>query len=74
MLFEKYGVIQHDFDKDFLFHTSVIVIHNEEQIGKAFDAVKGINIPKVLRAEKFIIGSSAEGKPGTYSVIEEIEL
>lgn len=74
MLFEKYGVIQHDFDKDFLFHTSVIVIHNEEQIGKAFDAIRDINIPEILRAERFIIGSSTEGRAGTYSVIEEIEL
>lgn len=74
MLFEKYSVIQHEFDKDFLFHTSVLVIDDEEQSGKAFDAIRETNIPKILRAEKFIIGSSAEGRPGTYSVIEEIEL
>ncbi len=51
MLFEKYGVIQHDFDKDFRFHTSVLMIYNEEQIIKAFDAIKDTNIP-----ERFIIG------------------
>ena len=74
MLFEKYGVTQHDFDKDFRFHTSVLVIHNEDQITKAFDAMKDINIPEILRAERFIIGSSVEGRAGTYSVIEEIKL
>lgn len=74
MLFEKYGVVQHEFDKDFKFHTSVLMINNEEQITKAFDAIKDTNIPEILRAEKFIIGSSVEGRAGTYSVIEEIEL
>ncbi len=74
MLFEKYGVIQHDFDKDFKFHTSVLMINNEEQIAKAFETIKDTNIPETLRAERFVIGSSAEGLAGTYSVIEEIEL
>lgn len=74
MLFEKYGVVQHDFDKDFRFHTSILMINNEEQISKAFDTIKGTNIPKILRAKKFIIGSSIEGQAGTYSVNEEIEL
>lgn len=74
MLFEKYGVIQHEFDKDFLFHTSVFMIQSEEQIGKAFAAVRDAHIPEMLRAERFVIGSSAEGRPGTYRVIEEIEL
>lgn len=74
MLFEKYGVIQHDYDKDFRFHTSVLMLNNEEQIAKAFDAIKDTNLPKILRAERFIIGSSKLGQAGTYSVIEEIEL
>lgn len=71
-LFEKYGVIPHDFDKDFIFHTSIIAIRDKERIDKAFDALKDVNIPKTLRAERFIIGSSVDGLPGTYSVIEEI--
>ena len=74
MLYEKYGVLQHDFDKDFRFHTSVLILNTKEQISKAFDAMKDTNIPEILRAERFIIGSSVEGEVGTYSVIEEIEL
>lgn len=74
MLFEKYGVVQHDFDKDFQFHTSVLALNNEVDTLKAYDAIKDNDIPKTLRAERFIIGSSVEGLAGTYSVIEEIEL
>ena len=74
MMLKKYGVVQHDFDKDFQFHTSVLALKNEEEIAKAFDTIKDTDIPKILKAERFIIGSSAEGLAGTYSVIEEIEL
>ncbi len=73
MLLEKYGVVQHDFDKDFKFHTSVLALNNEE-IAKAFDTIKYTDIPKTLRAERFVIGLSVEGLAGTYNVIEEIEL
>ena len=74
MLFEKYGVVQHDFDKDFKFHTSVLALNDEVDLLKAYDAIKDTEIPKTLRAERFIIGSSVEGLAGTYSVIEEVEL
>lgn len=74
MMFEKYGVVQHDFDKDFQFHTSVLALNNKVDTLKAYDAIKDNDIPKTLRAERFIIGSSVEGLAGTYSVIEEVEL
>ena len=74
MLLEKYGVVQHNFDKDFQFHTSVIAQDNEVDILKAYDAIKDTEIPKILRAERFIIGSSVVGTAGTYSVLEEIKL
>lgn len=74
MLLEKYSVAQHAYDKAFLFHTSVLMIDNEEQLLRAFQAMKDTNIPKVLRAEKLIIGSSETGQAGTYRVNEEIDL
>ena len=74
MLFEKYGVLQHDFDKEFKFHASVLALNDEVDILKAYDAIKDTDIPKTLNAERFIIGSSVEGLAGTYSVIEEVEL
>ena len=74
MLLEKYGIVQHAFDKAFLFHTSVLLINHEEQLHQAFHEMKNTDIPKVLRAERFIIGSSEEGHAGTYRVNEEIDL
>lgn len=74
MLLKKYGVVQHEFDKAFLFHTSVLIMNDEEQIHQAFHAMRDTNVPEVLKTERFIIGSSVEGQAGTYSVNEEIEL
>ena len=74
LLLEKYGVVQHEFDKSFIFHTSILIVNSQEHLNAAFEAFKDINIPNVLNAQKIIIGSSKGGQPGTYSVIEEIML
>ena len=74
MLLKKYGVVQHIFDKAFIFHTSLLMMDDEKQARQAFDTIKNISIPKTLIAKKIIIGSSIEGKPGTYSVNKEIDI
>lgn len=74
MLLEKYGIEQHLFDKDFIFHTSLLIINDEDHILRAFDKIKGVNIPSAIKAKKIIIGSSKDGQPGTYKVDEEISL
>lgn len=74
MLLEKYGVIQHELDKDYIFHTSVVRLYDEEQTAKALETLSGVDLPETLRAESFIIGSSKDGRADTYSVIEEIKL
>lgn len=74
LLLDKYGVPQHIFDKNFIFHTSILIINNEEHIRSAFDEIKSINIPNIINAKKIIIGSSKDGQAGTYTVNEEILL
>ena len=74
MLFEKYGVEQHEFDKNFIFHTSILILNNEEESKNAFNAIQVIKMPKILKVERFIIGSSINGVAGTYSVNEKIEI
>ena len=74
MLLKKHGVVQHIFDKAFIFHTSLLMMDDEKQAHQAFDKIKSISIPKTLVAKKIIIGSSIEGKPGTYSVNKEVDI
>lgn len=74
LLLEKYGVTQHEFDKSFIFHTSIIILNNETQTCNAFNQIKNTAIPTTLKANKIIIGSSESGKAGTYCVNQEILL
>jgi 2'-5' RNA ligase len=74
LLLKKYGVVQHTFDKSFIFHTSVLIMNNEERLCNAYEAINGTPIPNELKAEKIIIGSSMNGQAGTYTVNEEIML
>ena len=74
LMLEKYGVTEHEFDKAFIFHTSILILNSEEQICRAQDAIKAVNIPSTLVAKKIIIGSSESGRAGTYIVDEEIVL
>ena len=74
MLLDKYGVEQHEFDKNFIFHTSILIMNNEEESKKAFDALKNSEFPKELKVKGFIIGSSVSGVAGTYVVNEKIEI
>ena len=74
LVLKKYGVLQHAFDKAFIFHTSLVIMDDEEQARLALDTIKKTSIPKTLIAKKIIIGTSLEGKPGTYSINEEIDI
>ena len=74
LMLKEYGVTRHEFDKAFIFHTSVLILNSEEQICRAQDAIKAVNIPSTLVAKKIIIGSSESGRAGTYIVDEELVL
>ena len=74
MLLEKYNIGLHEYDLDFLFHTTLFMDNDEEKIKKAYERIKDITIPKAMLINKYIIGISETGEPGTYTVIKEIEV
>jgi len=72
ILLDKFGVIQHKFDKTFIFHISILIFDNKKQADGAFAELKNTDLPKIFDAKKIVIGTSPNGKPGTYKVIKEI--
>ena len=74
LFLDKYDIDQHEFDKDFIFHTSVLILDNKEHLQPAFNEISNITLPTTLIANKIIIGSSLTGEAGTYTVNEEILL
>ena len=72
-IYLKYGIELHEFDKCFAYHSTLFLDSDKEKISDAFEQIRDIKLPKILIANRFIIGSSPEGKIGTYSVDKTIE-
>ena len=54
----SYAVKQHDFDKNFIFHSTVIMDDDKEKLEKLYDKVKDIPYPEELKINTFIVGHS----------------
>ena len=54
----SYAVKQHEFDKNFIFHSTVIMDEDKEKLEKLFDKIKDIPYPEDLKINTFIVGHS----------------
>ena len=71
-LYDKHGVELHDLDRRYLFHTTLFMCEDKEQSGAAFEAVKKAPLPKKLRIDRLVIGTSPDGTVGSYQVIKTV--
>ena len=74
ILNEKYDIPYHEFDLNFIFHTTIFMNDDKTLIKKGYDRLKNYELPKEISINKFLIGSSEEGLPYTFKVIKEIEV
>lgn len=74
LMAEKFGVVQHPFDMDFKFHTTLFIDADLDKVNAAYQALNSLSIPSNLRAKTFIIGSSETGEIGTYKARENIDI
>ena len=72
LLQERFGVGLHEYDRDFLFHTTLFMDADAEKVRQGYEAIKNTPLPAVLRAERFLIGSSPAGELGTYQIDKKI--
>ncbi len=70
---DKYGIAPHEYDLDFIYHTTLFLDPDKEKIEKAFRMIRSLSLPKRLTADRFVIGSSLSGTAGTYAVDAVIE-
>ncbi len=73
MLRDKYGIPLHEYDLDYIFHTTLFMDDKPEKISAAYERVRDIELPNTLRIDRFIIGRSESGENGTYYVYKEIQ-
>lgn len=72
LLNEKYNIPYHEYDLDFVFHTTLYMSNNFDYIHNGYLMLKDEKLPKELFINKFLIGYSPLGLPETYSVLKEV--
>lgn len=72
VLAEKFLIGRHEYDLDYIFHTTLFMDGDEEKLAAAFDGVRNTDLSQSVVADKFIIGKSETGALGTFSVFKEI--
>lgn len=74
IMLERFGVPRHEYDLDYMFHTTLFMDENKQKISKAYERVKDASIPSRLHARKLLIGASETGALGTYKVTHVIDI
>ncbi len=74
MLREKYGVPLHEYDLDFIFHTTLFMDGDAEKINAAHNLLGDLELPQTLTANTFVIGMSETGENGTYRVYRTVDV
>ena len=69
---DKYHKELHEYDLDFLFHSTLFMDNNQNKIEEAYRLIKDIEIPNRIMVKDFLIGYSETGTLGTYRVLKRI--
>ena len=68
----SYAVKQHEFDKNYIYHSTVIMDEDSEKLEKLYAKIKDIPYPKELKINTFIVGHSLDKI--TYKVDRRIKV
>jgi 2'-5' RNA ligase len=71
-LLHKFAVQQHEYDKDFKYH-STLFIDSSSDLEPMYRFVSCLGMPEKIKIDRFIIGVSESGKAGEYSVLKVIK-
>lgn len=56
----SYAVKQHEFDKKFIFHSTVIMDEDKEKLEKLYEKIKDVPYPAELKINTFLVGHSSD--------------
>lgn len=70
---QKYHIPQHMFDKQYFFH-SALLLGDPEKIAQARIALQDFPLPPELKINSFLQGISETGKSGDFRVVRQIDL
>lgn len=74
ILKNNYSIGLHEYDLDYKFHITFFMDIDTNKVKKAFEQIKNFVLPQKLSANRFVIGTSASGDLGTYSILKVVDL
>lgn len=61
LLLLNYGISKHEFDDDFIFHSTLFIDENEEIVKEMFENLKEFDISDDIKIDSIIMGKSDDG-------------
>ncbi len=74
LLKRRFGIPQHEFDKTFLFHSTLFIDENTGKIEAMKNTMADFPLPRALNIDTFLLGLSPDGTNGSYSVVQTIKV
>ena len=71
---DRFGIPQHEFDKCFLFHSTLFMDADAQKIAQMERLLADYPLSGELRVDTFLLGVSETGKPGTCRIVREIKV
>lgn len=72
LLESKFSILKNDLDKHFIFHSTLFVDKDNQKLDNMFSLIKNYKVKNKLLADTFLLGSSNQGKVGSYKIDEVI--
>ena len=61
LLLLNYGISKHEFDDNFMFHSTLFIDENEEKIKEMYDVIKDVDVSDNIKVDSIIMGESEDG-------------
>ena len=71
---QRFQIPRHEFDKCFLFHSTLFIDPDEKKLAQMEKILAEYPVERELLVDTFLIGLSETGKPGTYRVVRQFGL
>ena len=71
---QHFGIPQHQFDKYFLFHSTLFMDLDTDRIAQMCRMLEEYPIERELQVDTFLLGLSETGKPGECRIVREIKV
>lgn len=74
LLEHRCGIPQHEFDKSFLFHSTLFIDENTDKLAAMRHTLRDFPLPRDLKINTFLLGLSLDGTAGSYRVVRTVEI